>query len=203
MPVAPEQIVAYIQEDPNAVERIATRNLPDAIRIVDPDPTWPQQFQHIRARIQAALGDTALAIAHTGSTSVPDLPAKPIIDIDLTVQDIHDEASYVGPLESIGFTFLLREPKWHEHRFFGRGRDPVPVNLHVFGPDCPEVERHRIFREWLVLHPEARARYAEVKRVSAAQSREAGESTIGYNARKQKVLRDILDEAFRALGYIE
>ncbi|KAK2608598.1 hypothetical protein QQS21_002824 [Conoideocrella luteorostrata] len=203
MPLTPAQIVHRIEYDPHGVERLATRNLTRVIEIVEPDPTWPEQFQEVKARIKAALGDTALAISHVGSTSVTDLPAKAIIDIDLTVGDILDEDSYVGPLQSAGFIFLFRERGWHQHRFFGLDREPTPVNLHVFGPDCPEVERHRIFREWLVDHPEERERYAEIKRISAMQSREAGETVMDYNNRKEKVLQEILDNAFRALGYIE
>ncbi|OAQ58596.1 GrpB domain-containing protein [Pochonia chlamydosporia 170] len=203
MPLTPQQIITRIEYDPNGLERIASRNLTKVLEIVEPDPTWPQQFEQLKTRIKNALGDTALAIAHAGSTSVPDLPAKNIIDIDLTVKDILDEDSYVGPLEAAGFMFLFRERGWHEHRFFGLGRDPTPVNLHVFGPDCPEVERHRIFREWLTNNPGDRERYAEIKRVSARESRERGESVMDYNNRKEKVLQEILDNAFRALGYIE
>lgn len=203
MPLTPQQIVTRTEEDPSGIERIATRKLSNILQIVEPDPTWPQQFERLKARIMDALGDTALAIAHTGSTSVPGLPAKNIIDIDLTVRDIGDEDSYVPQLESAGFVFLLRERPWHEHRLFGMGWDPTPVNLHVFGPDCPEVERHRIFREWLTENAGDRERYAEIKRVSARESSDKGESMMEYNARKEKVLREILDNAFRALGYIE
>ncbi|KAG8417400.1 hypothetical protein J3458_004909 [Metarhizium acridum] len=202
MPLTPQQIVTRIEEDPNGVERIATRKLANILEIVEPDPTWPQQFEQLKARIKDALGDTALAVAHTGSTSVPGLPAKNIIDIDLTVRDIGDEDSYVPQLESAGFVFLLRE-RWHEHRLFGMGWDPTPVNLHVFGPDCPEVERHRIFKEWLTGNAGDRERYAEIKRVSARESREKGESMMEYTARKEKVVLEILDNAFRALGYID
>ncbi|KHN96119.1 GrpB domain protein [Metarhizium album ARSEF 1941] len=203
MPLTPEQIVARVEEDPDGVEWIGTRKLANILEIVEPDPSWPRQFEQLRARIKNALGGTALAIAHTGSTSVPGLPAKNIIDIDLTVKDVGDEDSYVPQLESAGFTFLLREKPWHGHRLFGMGWDPTPVNLHVFGPDCPEVERHRIFREWLVKNARDRERYAETKRESAAESRRRGESMMEYNTRKEKVLREILDNAFRALGYIE
>ncbi|OAA35287.1 GrpB domain protein [Metarhizium rileyi] len=203
MPLTPEQIVTRLECDDTGIERIATRELENILEIVDPDPTWPQQFEQLKARIKNALGDTALAVAHSGSTSVPGLPAKNIIDIDLTVKDIVDEDSYVGPLEAAGFVFLLRERAWHEHRFFGMGRNPTPVNLHVFGPDCPEVEKHRIFRDWLTKSPEDRERYVEAKRASARESTEKGESMTYYNTRKEKVLQEILDNAFRALGYIE
>jgi GrpB-like predicted nucleotidyltransferase (UPF0157 family) len=57
-----------------------------------------------------------LALEHIGSTSVPDLAAKPIIDIDLTVSDASDESAYVPPLESLGFVLTIREARWHQHR---------------------------------------------------------------------------------------
>jgi GrpB-like predicted nucleotidyltransferase (UPF0157 family) len=152
------------------------------------------------------LGSTAVAVSHAGSTSVPGLPAKDVIDVDVVVKDIHDEDSYVEALESVGFTFLFREPAWHQHRFFvdeGDRPGAYHINLHVFGPDCPEVERHRIFREWLLKTPDDLQQYATVKRESAAASSAAGESVQEYNYRKQKTILEILDRAFRDLGYIK
>jgi GrpB-like predicted nucleotidyltransferase (UPF0157 family) len=149
------------------------------------------------------LGPTALSIIHSGSTSIPGLPAKDIIDVDLAVQDIIEEGSYVGPLERAGFLFLFREPHWHQHRFFADNWEgSFTVNLHVWGPDCPEVERHRIFREWLLKTPADLQLYAKVKRECAAASTAAGESVMDYNLRKEKTIQAILDRAFRALGHI-
>lgn len=151
------------------------------------------------------LGSTAVAILHAGSTSVPGLPAKDIIDIDLVVKDIKNEDSYVEALERSGFRFLLREPDWHQHRFFVDEGDRLcayHINLHVFGPDCPEVERHRIFREWLSKSPEDLRLYATVKRDCAAASEAAGESMQEYTLRKEETIREILNRAFRDLGYI-
>ena len=173
---------------------------------VEPNPTWPQRFLDTKARIGAALGSTAVAILHAGSTSVPGLPAKDIIDIDLVVKDIHDEDSYVPALERVDFRFLFREPAWHQHRYFvdeGDRPGAYLINLHAFGPDCPEVERHQIFREWLLKSPEDLHLYATVKRECAAASEAAGESMQEYTLRKEKVLREILDRAYRDLGYIK
>ena len=203
MPLTPAEIVHRIDYEPGGIERIASRGVKNAIVIVEPDTTWPQQYQELKKAINDALGDTVVAVAHAGSTSVPGLPAKNIIDIDLTVKDIHDEAAYVGPLEAAGFLFLFRERNWHNHRFFGKRPEPTAVNLHVWGPDCPEVERHRIFREWLVKTPADKERYAQIKREAAAHSHAAGEDMMQYNDRKDAVLLEILDNAFRDLGYIE
>ncbi|KAK5993865.1 Meiotically up-regulated gene protein [Cladobotryum mycophilum] len=201
MPVSIKALLADYEYDPNAVQHVAVPKSQHPISIVDPDPSWPQQFQDLKARIQNALGAVALSVAHRGSTSVPGLPAKNVIDMDLTVPDPADEASYVGPLEAAGFQFILREPTWHQHRFF-RGYEPS-ANLHVWGPDCPEVERHRIFHEWLLAHEDDRELYAQVKREAAQATNEVDGSVMDYNLRKEFVIREILQRAFRGLGYIQ
>ena len=207
MPLSPEAIVKTYVDDGSSVERINHRKSRVKIAIVEPNPAWPQRFLETKAKISAALGSTMLAIHHQGSTSVPGLPAKDIIDIDLVVRDIHDEASYVGPLQSCGLLFLFREPAWHEHRYFVVEGDEHPdayaVNLHVFGPDCPQVEKHRIFREWLLKEPEDLELYARVKRECAMASEEKGESMQEYTVRKNETVEGILGRAYRDLGYIK
>lgn len=204
MPLSPEDIVKEYADDGSGLQRINHRKIKTKLAIVEPNPEWPQRFLDTKARIEAAIDSTALAIHHVGSTSVPGLPAKDIVDIDLVVKDVEDE-SYVKPLEDIGFVFLFRED-WHRHRFFideGDRPGACPINLHVFGPNCPEVERHRIFRDWLSKTPKDLQLYARIKRDSAAASRAAGESTQEYTVRKNKVVQAILNRAFRDLGYID
>lgn len=133
-----------------------------------------------------------------GSTAVPGLAAKPVIDIDLIVADSRNEQDYVPALERCGFVLVVREPWWYEHRCL-RHSSPA-ANLHVFSPECPESERHRIFRDWLREHREDRDRYETVKREAADVARAGGEDTMDYNGRKEQVLREIYDRAFRALG---
>ena len=193
-------------DDGSSVERVNRRKSRVKIAIVEPNPAWPQRFLDTKARIEAVLGSTAVAILHQGSTSVPGLPAKDIIDVDLVVKDIKDEDSYVEPLERSGFLFLFREPDWHQHRYFvdeGDRPGAYPINLHAFGPDCPEVEKHRIFREWLSKSPGDLQLYATVKRECAAASEEARESMQEYTLRKEKTVREILHRAFCDLGYIK
>lgn len=205
MPVSPEDILKNYVHDGSSLERIDHRRNKLKIAIVEPNPAWPQQFSDAKARIEAALGSNAVAILHVGSTSVPGLAAKNVIDIDLVVKDIKDEKSYVEPLERVYFHFLFREPAWHQHRFFvdeGDRPGSCSINLHVFGPDCPEVEKHRIFRDWLSKSPEDLQLYATVKRESAAATVAGGESLQEYNQRKEKTVQEILNRAFRDLGYI-
>ena len=78
------------------------------------DPAWPAAFQREATRIRALLAEAVRLLEHVGSTSVPGLAAKPIIDILLVVQDSSDEAAYVPRLESGGYVLRIREPDWHE-----------------------------------------------------------------------------------------
>ncbi|KFX87142.1 hypothetical protein V490_08505 [Pseudogymnoascus sp. VKM F-3557] len=178
----------------NDVQRISYRPI-RAIEMVEPNPKWPSSFTLIAQRIQAALGDRALAIEHIGSTSVPDLPAKDVIDVNLVVADVTAEGDYVQDLEDAGFQFLTRNK---EHRFFGL--DEPYANIHVWGPDSSEVIRHRIFKEWLLDHEDDRLAYAEAKRQAASAARQAGETANEYNGRKQPIIREILKRAFAAHG---
>jgi GrpB-like predicted nucleotidyltransferase (UPF0157 family) len=138
------------------------------ISLVDYDPAWPVLFEREHSRIAAALGDTALRIEHTGSTSVPGLAAKPIIDITLIVPNSGDETAYVPQLEAAGYVLRIREPDWHEHRVL-KGPD-TDVNLHVFSAGSPELERMVGFRDWLRGHEDDRALYERTKRALAART---------------------------------
>ena len=131
------------------------------------DPAWPGLFAREDQRIRSALGAAAAVVEHTGSTSVPGLAAKPIIDILLVVPDSADEDAYVPALESAGYVLRIREPGWYEHRVF-KGPD-TNVNLHVFSAGCPEVERMLGFRDWLRTHPADRILYETTKRDLAAR----------------------------------
>lgn len=191
-----EEITKHDDADPDEAVWVSERPAPSQIAVVDPDPSWPAQFDQLADRIRLALGDRVLALEHVGSTSVPDLRAKPIIDIDLTVADSSDESTYVPALERAGFVLEVREPRWHEHRCMV-AMSPR-ANVHVWSPGSPEAIRHRMFRDWLRNHSDDRARYAAAKRASADASNASGEDVMAYNLRKQPVVRDILDRMFRA-----
>ena len=169
---------------------------PETIEVVPYDPRWPDVYDELAGAIKAALGPAALAINHIGSTAVPGLPAKPVIDIDLTVDDPRDEAAYVPGLEKLGYDLIIREPSWHQHRCLQLARPRV--NLHVFGPDCPENIRHLLFRDWLRTHPEDRELYAQAKMNSV----DGAGQVMEYNLRKQPVIRAIYDRVFRAAGLL-
>jgi GrpB-like predicted nucleotidyltransferase (UPF0157 family) len=133
----------------------------DTILLVDHDPAWAQLFTREAARLRAVLGDVATGVEHVGSTAVPGLAAKPVIDIVLTVPDAPDEAAYVPALEAAGYVLRIREPDWFEHRLFN-GPDTA-VNIHVFSTDCPEVERMARFRDHLRTDDADRELYERTK----------------------------------------
>ncbi|KAM0711620.1 hypothetical protein Q7P35_000987 [Cladosporium inversicolor] len=200
-PTVAEVLEDYVHR-PEIVERIAFREHEPPVEIIAPNNAgWAEAFDALKTRIIAALGDTAVAVHHTGSTSVPDLPAKDIIDIDLVVKDSADEEAYVDNLEQAGFKFILREPAWHQHRFFYTYA-PRAVNLHVWSPDSPEVARHQIFKERLLSCPEDMALYRDAKELAASQTRADGGVVQDYNYRKEETIRQILRNAFKELGYI-
>jgi len=171
------------------------------IEIADPDPAWSARYDDLARRIRQALGWRVLQLEHVGSTAVPGLAAKPIIDIDLTVADPGREPDYAPALETIGFRLVIREPWWYGHRVLQA--DEPRCNLHVFGFDSPELVRHRIFRDWLRGNPEERDRYAAGKRQAASEANVGGEHVMRYNARKQQVIREIYHRAFVAAGLLE
>ena len=126
------------------------------------DPAWPEQFQREQAKIATALSGKRITIEHVGSTSVPGLCAKPILDILLLVEDAAAEEHYLPALEQAGYLLCIREPDWYQHRLL-KGKNPQ-VNLHVFSADCEEAQRMLAFRDWLRTCRADRDRYAAEKR---------------------------------------
>jgi GrpB-like predicted nucleotidyltransferase (UPF0157 family) len=160
------------------------------IPIVNYDPRWPILFEREAGRIRAAVGERALRIEHAGSTSVPGLAAKPIIDILLAVADSADEAAYVPALEAAGYVLRIREADWHEHRMF-KGPD-TDINLHVFSRGCPEIDRTLRFRDWLRGQPDDRDLYARTKLELAAKE---WKYVQNYADAKTAVIEEILARA--------
>ena len=157
------------------------------ITLADYDPAWPERYSGLEDEIRGALGEAALLIEHAGSTSVPGLSAKPIIDIVLAVADSADEEAYVPRLEAVGYVLRVREPDWYEHRLL-RG-DAADVNLHVFSGGCPEIERMLRFRDRLRSNAADRELYAAAKRELAG--RDSGE-VQDYADAKTAVIDEIV-----------
>ncbi len=182
--------VSMTEEQLQAIHVGGLTPLVGRIEIVDYDPEWPRLFAHEAERIQTALGDRALLIEHVGSTSVPELAAKPRIDMLLVVADSSDEANYVPALEAAGYVLRIREPEWYEHRVF-KGPD-TDVNLHVFSLGCTEINRMLLFRNWLRNNESDRQLYEQTKRELASQD---WKYTQNYADAKTAVVEEILARA--------
>ncbi len=157
------------------------------IEIVEYRPEWPERFARERDRLAFALGPTAVRIDHIGSTAVPGLAAKPVIDIDVSVADVEDEASYLATLERAGYVLRVREPG---HRMLRtRERD---VHVHVCDAGSDWERRHLCFRDRLRQSEADRSLYEAAKRRLA--SREWAD-TNDYADAKSGVIEEILARA--------
>jgi GrpB-like predicted nucleotidyltransferase (UPF0157 family) len=189
-PLTEEQIrAAHVGE----VKRLDGRVL-----IVDYNPQWVELFEREAARIRAVLAERALRIEHVGSTSVPGLPAKPIIDIVLVVNDSADETAYVPALAATGYRLHVRETDWYEHRMF-KGPD-TDINLHTFSAGCPEIDRMLMFRDWLRVNPADRQLYARTK---LALAQRGWTFVQNYADAKSAVIDGIIARARRASGFVQ
>ena len=181
-------------------EYLVPRETTPQVVLEEPDPAWAEQYAVEESLIRDALGEVLVAVHHAGSTSVPGLAAKPVVDILLVVEDPEAEDAYVGPLESVGYVFHLREPHWNQHRLLKKGtphfspdRPPGPrVNLHVFPGDCEEVRRMLAFRDWLRVDETDRQLYEDTKRRLAARQWDVVQD---YADAKTEVVTQITERA--------
>jgi GrpB-like predicted nucleotidyltransferase (UPF0157 family) len=183
------------EDDLRAVTVGEPQRLDGTVYLADYDPAWPAQFAVEADKIRGALSERALLLEHVGSTSVPGLAAKPILDILLVVANSANESAYVPALEQAGYVLRIREPNWYEHRLL-RGIGPA-VNLHVFSPDCAETERMLLMRDWLRTHPDDRELYEHTKRQLALKT---WQYVQNYADAKTAVVEDILARAHAAGG---
>jgi GrpB-like predicted nucleotidyltransferase (UPF0157 family) len=166
------------------------------IKVVDYDLDWPKKFETHARVIADALGGSALRIEHVGSTSVPGLAAKPIIDVLVVVLDSADESAYLLQLEAVGYVLRVREPDWNEHRMF---RTPEKdVHIHIYSAGCPEIRRNLTFRDRLRRNTDDRRRYEQTKRELAAQE---WSDMNAYAAAKTEMIESII-AASQAAGEI-
>ena len=160
------------------------------IVLVDYDDAWPARFEREAQLIRDALGERALVVEHAGSTSIPGLAAKPIIDIVLAVPDSSNEDDYVPALEAEGYELRIREPDWYEHRVLKRGEPSV--NLHVFSAACVEIDRMLAFRDHLRVNEADRDLYEQTKRELGARH---WEYVQDYADAKSEVVEAIIARA--------
>jgi GrpB-like predicted nucleotidyltransferase (UPF0157 family) len=160
------------------------------VHLSEYDPAWPGLFEREAERIRGALGDRVRLLEHAGSTSVPGLAAKPIIDIVLAVPDSSNENAYVPALEAAGYVLHSREPNWYEHRVL-KGPD-TDINMHVFSTGCEEIDRMLAFRDRLRTNKEDRELYERTKRELAAHTWEFMQD---YADAKTEVVKEIVERS--------
>ncbi|MHB0886957.1 MAG: GrpB family protein [Bacillota bacterium] len=165
--------------------------MPEPVIIIDYDPEWPRRFAVLKARAASALGDLAVAIEHVGSTAVPGLAAKPIIDIDVVVGSAADVPPAIERLAAIGYV--------HEGEKGIPGREAFrwPAgearhHLYLLARNNPELRRHLAFRDYLRAHPDAAREYGELKRRLAGRFRDDREA---YTEGKTEFVTRVLKQA--------
>lgn len=162
----------------------------EPVTVADYDPGWPQRYASWRDRLRTALGATAERIEHVGSTAVPGLPAKPVVDIQVSVADLEDEEAYVPALA--GVDLQLRSRDVHHRYFRPLPHLPRDVHVHVCAVGSAWEADHLRFRDHLRADPSARDRYAESKRAAA---RVWADDRLAYTDAKTEVILEILGNA--------
>jgi GrpB-like predicted nucleotidyltransferase (UPF0157 family) len=163
---------------------------PEPIELVPYDPAWALRFEEWRERLLAALPKAPRSLDHIGSTAVPGLAAKPVIDIQVGVEDLEDEASYAPAIESLGVQLRSRD---REHRYFRPFAGmPREVHIHVCRAGTEWERRHLVFRDYLRANFEARRRYLEAKEAAAARW---NDDRTAYTHAKGRVIRELEVEA--------
>jgi GrpB-like predicted nucleotidyltransferase (UPF0157 family) len=163
------------------------------IQLVEYSAEWPTLFMREAERVRATLGNRVLMLEHVGSTSVPRLAAKPIIDMILAVADSADETAYVPAMETAGYVLRIREPEWHQHRLF-RSHD-TDINLHVYSFGCPEIDKMLMFRDWLRSNDADRKLHERTKR---ELSKRTWKYVQDYADSKTSVVEEIVARACAA-----
>lgn len=165
------------------------------LEVVAYDPEWPARFEREAERIKDAFGNEIIRIKHLGSTSVPELPAKPIIDIGIIMSDKCDIREQAEPLANVGYQFGADRDDWLQfHRWDDDGQQ---FNVGVCSHDSARWRRNLVFRKYLRDYPEARTEYAAVKRKAAA---EHPRDAPAYNDKKSETIESIIQRA-RRNGY--
>ncbi len=167
----------------------------DNIVIVDYNPQWPQMYEDEKANIQDAIGDYLIDIQHVGSTSIPGLSAKPILDIMLVIRDLSLVAHCVKPLETLDYAYFGENgiPGRHYfHKPINITTKPRWVHLHMVEKGHDQWAMYQLFRDYLRLHPESAHQYDILKRGLAARF---GSDRVGYTNAKTSFVKSIVRAA--------
>ena len=165
------------------------------VKMANYDPNWPKLFEREKTLILGAVGHIVVGIEHIGSTAVPGLEAKPIIDILVAVSHLSDARQCIEPLKTLGYEYQPRlEAVIPERRFFGKGVPPKEQHYHLHMAELTSDfwERHLLFRDYLRAHPEVAHEYAKLKTQLAA---EYGRDREGYTDAKTPFIESIVAKA--------
>src|SRR5713101_6937389 len=166
-----------------------------SIVVSEYDPNWPALFEQESIRIKKALGSYALAIEHMGSTAVPGLPSKPIIDLLVGVPSLEEaKKRCIGPIEELGYIYMPEYASWIPGELFFRKGPPGPWthHVHLMEPANPRWEEFILFRDYLRYHPEIVGAYANVKKALALVF---GEDIAGYRNAKHPFIQRVMANA--------
>lgn len=166
-----------------------------SIIVSDYDPNWPTLFEQERSRIENTLGAFASVIEHVGSTAVPGLPSKPIIDLLVGVPSLEEARQRcIGPLEALGYIYMPEYGSWLPGELFFRKGPPGPWthHVHLMEPSDPRWETRLVFRDYLRAHPQAARAYADIKRALASSSHDDIEA---YRTGKTRFVEDTTAKA--------
>jgi GrpB-like predicted nucleotidyltransferase (UPF0157 family) len=159
-----------------------------AVCIVEHDPDWAAQAQAELGRLAEALAPVAVRLEHVGSTAVPGLAAKPILDLQMSVIAIEPRGRYVSHLERLGYLFVP-DPESPDFHLFAKPADrPRSHHLHVCEAGSEHEFRHLALRDYLRGHPDEAATYAAVKREAAER---AQHDRLAYIEAKEEYVRDL------------
>ncbi len=165
----------------------------DRIIVVPYDPEWPRRFAELGGRLRAALGEVAVRIDHIGSTAVPGLAAKPIVDVQISVVSFEPLDGYRLPLERLGYVFRAENPE-RAKRYFRESPAQRRTHIHVRRAGSWSEQFGLLFRDYLRTHSDDAAQYAERKRALAEKH---GEDRIGYTDAKAPFIWSVMAKADR------
>ena len=177
--------------------------LPRDTAVVEPyDHEWPGLFEQERRRIMAAVGHIVAGVHHVGSTSIPDMPAKPVLDIAVLLHEFKDGERCISPMEKIGYVHKGLEDDIPGDRFFLKGHPPQESCsvvqeirthiLHMYTLDSPIMRNHFAFRDYLITDPDDAAKYARLKLTLADKH---PDDRASYSAGKKSFITGVLAKA--------
>jgi GrpB-like predicted nucleotidyltransferase (UPF0157 family) len=173
-------------------------DIPVEVVIASYNPVWPHIYDAERVALQQATGDLFVAVEHIGSTAVPGLAAKPIIDIAASVHNLDQVADYLEPLHALGYLYVPEyEAVVPERRYFRKGPpDACTCHLHIYPVEHAQWDRHIRFRDYLRAHPATAQAYGELKQRLATEHRWDRQA---YTAAKTAFVRAVE----RAAGFVD